>query len=41
LLHDPSQVLRELMAAMPREADAMADLLRRLFRLRGNEEKAE
>jgi glutamyl-tRNA reductase len=41
LLHDPSQVLRELMGAMPREADAMADLLRRLFRLRGNEEKAE
>jgi glutamyl-tRNA reductase len=41
LLHDPSQVLRELMGAMPREAEAMADLLRRLFRLRGDEEKAE
>jgi glutamyl-tRNA reductase len=41
LLHDPSEVLRELMGAMPREAEAMADLLRRLFRLAGDEEKTE
>jgi glutamyl-tRNA reductase len=41
LLHDPSEVLRELMGATPREAEAMADLLRRLFRLGGDEEKAE
>jgi glutamyl-tRNA reductase len=41
LLHDPSEVLRELTGAMPREAEAMADLLRRLFRLSGDEEKTE
>ena len=40
LLHDPSEVLRELRGAMPREAEAMEDLLRRLFRL-GGEEKTE
>lgn len=40
LLHDPSEVLREAMGALPREAETMADLLRRLFRLSG-EEKTE
>jgi glutamyl-tRNA reductase len=33
LLHDPFEVLREAMAAIPREAEAMEELLRRLFRL--------
>jgi glutamyl-tRNA reductase len=41
LLHDPSEVLREAMGAMPREAETMADLLRRLFRLSGDEERTE
>jgi glutamyl-tRNA reductase len=41
LLHAPSEVLREGMAAMPGEADAMEALLRRLFRLEEGEEKIE
>lgn len=41
LLHDPSEVLRETAAAMPDEAGAMEDLLRRLFRLGGEEETTE
>jgi glutamyl-tRNA reductase len=41
LLHDPSEVLREVMGAMPDAAEAMEDLLRRLFRLGGGEERSE
>jgi len=33
LLHAPSEVLREMMAAVPEEAEVMEELLRRLFRL--------
>jgi glutamyl-tRNA reductase len=40
LLHDPSEVLREAMGGLPDEAAAMENLLRRLFRLDG-EEKSE
>ena len=35
LLHAPSEVLREMMGAVPEEAEVMEDLLRRLFRLGG------
>ncbi len=38
LLHDPSEVLRELAGAMPQQAEAMEELLRRLFRLSEEEE---
>jgi glutamyl-tRNA reductase len=41
LLHDPSEVLRNLMGAMPDEAEKMENLLRQLFRLNGAEEKSE
>ena len=41
LLHDPSEVLREAMGAVPGQAEAMDELLRRLFRLGSDEEKAE
>ncbi len=41
LLHAPSEVLRERMAAMPGEAEAMEALLRRLFRLEEGEERIE
>ncbi len=41
LLHDPSEVLRALTAAMPGEAEAMERLLRRLFRLDDGEERSE
>ncbi len=41
LLHAPSEVLRERMAAVPGEAEAMEALLRRLFRLEGDEERIE
>ncbi|HZB92983.1 MAG TPA: glutamyl-tRNA reductase [Stellaceae bacterium] len=41
LLHDPSEVLREVMGAMPDEAETMESLLRRLFRLGSGEEKGE
>ncbi|HXZ01581.1 MAG TPA: glutamyl-tRNA reductase [Stellaceae bacterium] len=41
LLHAPSEVLRERMAAMPDEAEAMEALLRRLFRLEEGEERSE
>jgi glutamyl-tRNA reductase len=40
-LHDPSEVLREIAGAMPEEAEAMEELLRRLFRLGGAEETSE
>jgi glutamyl-tRNA reductase len=39
LLHDPSEVLRELAGASPGEVAAIEDLLRRLFRLSGEEEE--
>jgi glutamyl-tRNA reductase len=41
LLHHPSETLRELMGAMPAEAAAMEELLRRLFRLYEREETLE
>lgn len=41
LLHDPSEVLRELAGAAPGEIATMEDLLRRLFRLGGEEENRE
>src|SRR5579883_2275770 len=41
LLHAPSEVLRELAAAAPDEAESMEALLRRLFRLGGDEETME
>lgn len=41
LLHDPSQVLREATGAAPEEAEAMEELLRRLFRLEGGGERTE
>jgi len=41
LLHGPSEVLRELMARTPAEAETVEELLRRLFRLDGGEEKME
>ena len=41
LLHAPSEVLRERMAAVPGEAEAMEALLRRLFRLEEGEERTE
>jgi glutamyl-tRNA reductase len=42
LLHDPSEVLRELAGASPGEIAAIEDLLRRLFRLSGEgEERTE
>ncbi len=41
LLHDPSEVLRALTAAMPDEAETMEKLLRRLFRLDEGEERGE
>jgi len=41
LLHDPSEVLRELAGASPGEIAAIEDLLRRLFRLGETEEKTE
>jgi glutamyl-tRNA reductase len=41
LLHDPSEVLRGMMAAMPGEAETMERLLRRLFRLDDGEERSE
>jgi glutamyl-tRNA reductase len=41
LLHDPSEVLRALTAAMPDEAKTMERLLRRLFRLDDGEERGE
>jgi len=39
LLHDPSEVLRELAGASPGEIAAIDHLLRRLFRLDGEEEE--
>ena len=39
LLHDPSEVLRELAGASAGEIAAMEELLRRLFRLRGEDEE--
>jgi glutamyl-tRNA reductase len=41
LLHAPSEVLRELAGAAPDEAETMETLLRRLFRLGGDEETME
>lgn len=42
LLHDPSEVLRELAGASPGDVAAIEDLLRRLFRLGGEgEERTE
>lgn len=41
LLHDPSEVLRELTGAVPEEAEAMEELLRRLFRLDDAGERTE
>jgi glutamyl-tRNA reductase len=41
LLHDPSEVLRELGGAAPSEIDAIEELMRRLFRLGGAQEKNE
>jgi glutamyl-tRNA reductase len=41
LLHDPSEVLRELAGAAPGEIEAMEELMRRLFRLGSEEETAE
>ena len=41
LLHAPSEVLRELAGAAPDEAESMEALLRRLFRLGGDEETME
>ena len=38
-VHAPSEVLRERMAAVPGEAEAMEALLRRLFRLEEGEER--
>jgi glutamyl-tRNA reductase len=39
LLHDPSEVLRELAGASPGEANATENLLRRLFRLGGGDKE--
>jgi len=39
LLHDPSEVLRELAGASAGEIAAIEELLRRLFRLRGEDEE--
>jgi glutamyl-tRNA reductase len=41
LLHDPSEVLRELTSASPDESDAIEGLLRRLFRLGDDEERTK
>jgi glutamyl-tRNA reductase len=41
LLHDPSEVLRELAGAESGEIEAIEELIRRLFRLGGDEEKTE
>lgn len=41
LLHGPSEALRELMAASPHQVEAVEELLRRLFRLHGDEERGE
>jgi glutamyl-tRNA reductase len=40
LLHDPSEVLRQL-AGAEADAAAMEKMLRRLFRLGGDEERSE
>jgi glutamyl-tRNA reductase len=41
LLHDPSEVLRDMAGAAPAEVAAMEELMRRLFRLGTGEEKTE